>query len=269
MKTVSLGRVLSFCIAGSAFGQPAAPPLTFEVASVKPSTEVRGMFIRYPPGGGLRVAGATLKNLISMAYGVREFLISGAPAWVDRERFDIEARATTSDAAESPTDPANSAEQRKVIERLRNLLADRFQLTFHRETREEQVYALAVAKGGPKFRESTDDPGRIRMGRGTLIGHAVGMGLLALNLSNELGRRVIDKTGLTGKYNFELEWTPGESSPEAPGPVPPGAELPPPPAPNGPSVFTALPEQLGLRLESQKGPVEIFVVDRAEKPSEN
>jgi uncharacterized protein (TIGR03435 family) len=133
------------------------------------------------------------------------------------------------------------------------------------------VYALVVAKGGPKLQESTDDQSRIRMGRGTITGHSVGLGMLALNLSNELGRRVIDKTGLTHKYDFELKWTPeaGQSSAVPPGPPIPGAELPPPPDPNGPSVFTALPEQLGLRLESQKGPVEVFFIERAEKPSAN
>ena len=256
-------------MAGSVFGQQPATPLTFEVASLKPSApDAPGMFIRPLPGGGLRIAGASLKNLISLAYGVRGFQISGGPEWVDTQRFDIEARAETSDAA-APTDPAKmSEEQRKITERLRNLLADRFQLTLHRETKEQPVYALVVAKGGPKFQESTEASGLIRMGRGTLTGRATRLGMLALNLSNELGRRVIDKTGLTGKYSFELKWTPIQPSAASLGP-PPGAELPPPADSNGPSIFTALPEQLGLRLESQKGPVEILVIDRAEKPSEN
>jgi uncharacterized protein (TIGR03435 family) len=204
MKTASLARILWFCMAGSVFGQPSGTALTFEVASVKPSAEARGAFIRYLPGGGLRVAGATLKNLIAMAYGVREFLVFDGPAWLDTERFDIQATATY-DAAQPGTDPAERGdEQHKVIERLRSLLADRFQLTFHYETREQQLYALVVAKGGPKLQESTDDQSRIRKGRGTITSHSVGLGMLALTLSNELGRRVIDKTGLTSKYDFEL-----------------------------------------------------------------
>ena len=193
----------------------------------------------------------------------------GGPSWLDSERFDIQATAT-SDAAEPGTDLAKPGEEPKVNERLRSLLADRFQLMFHHETREQQVYALVVAKGWPKLQESTDDQSRIRMGRGTITGHAVGLGMLALNLSNELGRRVIDKTGLTGKYDFELKWTPEAGQPSA---VPPGSPTPwaelPPPDPNGTSVLTALPEQLGLRLESQKGPVEVFLIESAEKPSAN
>lgn len=263
MKTASIGGILWVCLAGGMYGQPSAPPLTFAVASVKPSAEVHGMFVRYLPGGGLRVSEANLKNLIALAYGVREFLVLGGPAWVDTGRFDIDARPETSDAADAGAEPARRGEeQRQVMERLRSLLADRFQLIFHRETREQPVYALVVAKGGPILQESTDDRSRIRMGRGTITGHAAGLGLLALNLSNELSRRVIDRTGLTGKYDFELRWPP--EAPSAP-----TADVPPPPDPNAPSVFTALQEQLGLRLESQRGPVEVFIIDRAEKPSAN
>jgi len=111
----------------------------------------------------------------------------------------------------------------------------------------------------------------MRLGRGLLNGQGVDLGFLAGSLSNQLGRPVIDKTGLTGKYDFELKWTPDPGQPAAMpfGPPPPGVELPPPPDPKGPSIFTALQEQLGLRLESQKAPVDILVIDRAEKPSEN
>ncbi len=258
VKTASLGCVLCLYLAGSAFGQPPAAPLTFEVASVKPSApDSPGMFIRPLPGGGLRVSGASVKNLISLAYDVRAFQILGGPEWVEGERFDIEARAQTSDAV-PPADPADRREeQRRIMERLKSLLGERFQLSLHSETREQPVYALVVARGGPKIQETTDPPGLIRKGRGTLKGQAVGMAMVALNLSNELGRRVIDKTGLAGKYSFELKWTPFQPSAA---PVDDGSE---------PSIFTALPEQLGLRLESQRGPVEMLVIDRAEKPSAN
>jgi uncharacterized protein (TIGR03435 family) len=269
MKTVAV-VILWYCLAGDVFGQASDTQATFEVASVKPSAPgVPGMFIRYLPGGGVRVTGASLKNLISLAYNVRAFQIFGGSQWVDTEPFDIEARAATSDVT-TPTDPAKmSEEQRKANERLRSLLADRFQLTLHPETKEQPVYALIVAKGGSKLQESTEARGLIRrMGRGTLKGQAVGLGMLALNLSNELGRRVIDKTGLSGKYDFELTWTPTQPS---------AAPLSPPPqtaesalaADPGPSIFTALQEQLGLRLESEKGPVEVLVIDRAERPSKN
>jgi bla regulator protein blaR1 len=266
MKTISLGVALCVCTAPMALGQPRAKPLTFEVASVKRSPpDAPGMFIRPLPGGGLRVTGASLKNLIALAYELRGFQISGGPNWIDSERFDIEARSETSDAV-PPNAPTNmSEEQRKINERLRNLLADRFQLTLHRETKEQPVYALVVSRGGPKFQESGEPRGLIRGARGTITGQATTMGMLALNLSNVLGRRVIDQTGLTGKYSFELKWAFDQP---AAAPLP-GSELPASVDSNGPSIFTALPEQLGLRLESQKGPVEILVISRAEKPSEN
>jgi bla regulator protein blaR1 len=239
-----------FTVAGCLFAQSA--PLSFDVASIKPNAESRGMFFRFLPGGGLSASGATLKNLISLAYGVREFLITSAPSWANTDRFDIDARMDTPPADES----------RSTAKRLATLLTDRFQLTFHRESREQPIYALTVAKGGPKFQESTETKGGIRMGNALITAHGVGIGLLALNLSNLLGRRVVDKTGLTAKYDFELKWTPDPAQADAGGFG--GA-----PDPNAPSIFTALNEQLGLRLESERGPVEMFVIDRAEKPSEN
>ena len=109
------------------------------------------------------------------------------------------------------------------------------------------------------------------MNRGELDGEGVPLEFLASTLSSQLGRPVIDRTGLTGHYTFKLQWTPdpGQSASKFGGPLPPGVDAPPPPDPNGPSIFTAIQEQLGLRLESQKGPVDLIVIDRVEKPSEN
>lgn len=278
MRAVWIGTTLCIFAAGITSAQPAASPLTFEVASVKPSgADALGIFFRILPGGGLMAEGAPLKALISLAYGVREFQISGGPGWINSDRFDVNARpeaskitATNIDPSKMPLDQQRSLRQ-QMQERLRNLMADRFQLTLHRENKEQQVYALVVAKGGPKLQESTKARSMMRMGRGLLTAQAVGMADLSLNLSNGLGRSVIDNTGLTGKYDFELNWTPDPGQPAAApfGPLPPGVQLPPPPDPNGPSIFTALQEQLGLRLESQKGPVEMVVIDRVERPSEN
>jgi uncharacterized protein (TIGR03435 family) len=235
MTTAKIVIVL-ICAAGGVFGQSA-----FEVASVKPSApDVAGMFIRPLAGGGLQVTGASLRNLISLAYDVRPFQVNSESSWIDSERFDIDARAAT------PADPADV--RRKIVEGLKSLLADRFQLVLHSETKEQAVYLLLVNKGGSKLQESTEPTGLIRrMGRGTINGHAVAIRMLAINLSNELGRGVIDQTGLAGKYDFELKW--GD--------------------PDGPSIFTALQEQLGLHLESGKGPVEVLVIDRAARPSKN
>jgi len=235
--------LLSIGLAAGALAQTPAPA-TFEVASIKPSPpDASGMFIR-PTGGGVHITGATLRNMISLAYNVRPFQIVEGPGWIDTERFDIEAKSPISDAPP------------RIPERLKSLLADRFQLELHPETKEQPVYALVLTKGGPKFQESTEPNSLIRMiGRGTLRGRAVGISMLALNLSNELGRRVIDQTGLTNKYDFELKWTPTQATSfDTDGP---------------PSIFTALQEQLGLRLQSERGPVEMFQIIRVEKPSSN
>ncbi len=195
----------------------------------------------------------------------RRSQISGESQWIDTERFDIDAR-TTSDA-KTPTDPAS--DRRKIIEGLKSLLADRFGLVLHSESREQSVYALVVNKGGAKLQESTEPRGLIRkIGRGTIKGQAVAIGMLALNLSNELGRSVIDRTGLVGKYDFELKWGASQDS-AAQLRAAATAEVALPADTDGPSIFTALQEQLGLRLESAKGPVEVLVIDRAGRPSKN
>jgi uncharacterized protein (TIGR03435 family) len=135
---------------------------------------------------------------------------------------------------------------------------------------------LVLAKNGPKLKESIGKGGKpnshMMVGMGQLTAEQVPLSFLADTLSRQLGRIVIDRTGLTGTYDFELHWTPDQSQSGGfgggPGGVPP-PNMPPPPDPNGPSVFTAIQEQLGLKLESQKGPVEFIVVDHVEKPSEN
>ena len=260
--------------------QTGPAPLTFEVASIKPSApDARGTMFQMQPGGGVRISGATLRTLITFAYDVRDFQVSGGPGWINSDRFDIVAHAERSSASQNP--PANplqmSDEQRKsgmeqTRERLRSLLAERFQLAVHRDNKEQTVYALVVAKNGPKLPAAKDGsgPGRMRMGRGQFDGQGVEMQMLATVLSNEVGRPVIDRTGLKGKFDVKLEFTPEPGQGFGPlGPPPPGVEAPPPPDPNGPSIFTALQEQLGLRLESQKGPAETLVIDRVERPSEN
>ncbi|HEY2012675.1 MAG TPA: TIGR03435 family protein [Bryobacteraceae bacterium] len=282
MKRIDLIRVAVVVLtARGLFGQPAAPPLTFEVASVKPSApDARGTSIEIQPGGGLRVSNAPLKMLLTVAFDVRDFQLSGGPGWISSDRYDIVARperSTNPDAA--PPDPRKLSDAQlktmgeQMRERLRALLADRFQLTVHRENKEAPVYALVVAKNGPKLQvaeEGKDGRRGMRMGRGQLSGMSAPLSMLATTLSNQLGRPVLDRTGLSGKYDFKLEWTPdpGQGE-EKPGVPPPGVEAPPPPDANGPSIFTALQEQLGLRLESQKGPMEIIVIDRVEKASEN
>src|SRR3984957_3565272 len=242
----------------------------FEAASIKPSAPMgMGMVkigIQMLPGGRISMAGVSRKLLIQQAYGVRDFQIVGGPQWLGSERYDITAKP----------EGAASPEQVKVM--IQGLLADRFKLQFHRETKELPTYALVVAKGGPKFSASKQDEGpadesdkpkgpRIMMkGRGNFNLEGAPVTALASQLSQVLGRSVIDKSGLQGNYDFKLEWTPDENLQGFGKPA--EAEHSAPVA-AGISIFTALQDQLGLKLESTKGPVEILVIEGAEKASEN
>ena len=283
MTRTTVGACLALATAVGLVSQSGTKPLTFEVASIKPAGgDEHRVMIQIQPGGGLRTSGTPLKMLLTFAYDVREFQISGGAGWINTERYDIMAKSGDAPASDNPDDPRKMTdEQRRTMgeqmrERLRALLADRFQLSIHRETKEQPVYALVIGKTGSKLQESqmkAGDQGRgmMRMGRGQLSAQGVTLDMLTGTLANQIGRPVIDRTGLKGNYDFKLEWTPdpGQSGGPFGGAPPPGVDAPPPPDPNGPSVFTALQEQLGLRLESQKGPVEMIVIDRVEKPSEN
>ena len=197
--------------------------------------------------GRLTITNGSLKTLIRNAYGVLSFQLADEPAWLDTEMYDIQATTGTAEQI--------SPEKLKLL--LQSLLAERFALQVHWETRESTVYALLVDKGGPRFHVSTGEakPGmNTQKGpeRATMTGTAQTMALLASNLGNQLGRFAVDKTGLSGAWDFTLDW-----------------DLQPTADSTGPSLFTALREQLGLRLEAQKGPVRILVIDRADHASEN
>jgi len=259
----------------------------FEVASIKaykPEGENIRIMLRFTPDG-IDASGVSLQLLIRQAYGIEDNQIIGISGWMDSEQYDVQAKLDASDIealAKLPQPEANKIRQRM----LQALLADRFKLTVHRETRELPVYALVVAKGGVKMHEATtgdaytngfkgpdgkSGAGMMRMGPGELTGQALPIGSLVRMLSQQSGHHVVDKTGLTGKYDFTLKWTPNEGeTPMFKGPPggPAGAAAP-PADDNGPSLFTALQEQLGLKLDSQKGPVEVVVIDHAEKPSAN
>jgi uncharacterized protein (TIGR03435 family) len=256
---------------------PGFAQLTFEVASIKPSSpDTQGGFIQFMPGGGLKMSGIPLRGMITFAYDVRDFQVSGAPGWAVTEGFDVTARAERS-VPDGPDDPAKMTDEQQktmrdqVAERLRALLADRFQLVVHKETKEQPIYALVVSKNGAKLNEVKAVQGArqgMRMGRGRLEAFAAPLEMLVATLSSVTGRPVVDKTGLAGKYDFVLEWTPDAGADARAQGFGDGVNEP-APAPGGPTIFTALQEQLGLRLESHKGPVPNIVIDRAEKPSEN
>jgi uncharacterized protein (TIGR03435 family) len=214
--------------------------------------------------------GATLKNLVMVAYDVGDFQISDAASWMSSDRYNIQAK----------TDPESGS---KWKECLRSLLEDRFKLKIHRMTKEMPIYAIVIAKRGPKLKESDGECVPAASPRSSLApgkppaptcgvdgiwnhlsGAHLSMDELAHALSFDLGRTVIDKTGLTGRFDIHLEWTPDQSQtwilPFAP---------PPPGGGSAPSIYTVIEEQLGLKLESQKGPVEVLVIDHAEQPSAN
>jgi len=257
VRTKPICGVLAAC---ALFGQPS----TFEVATIKPSSpDAQGSSMTAGAGGVVTVTNATLKMLLTTAYDVRDFQISGGPGWITSGRFDIVGRPErTAGAAALPASPKSMTDDqlqtavRLMRERLQSLLADRFQLQVHRETRDAPIYALLVAKNGPKMQTAPE--GRtgqrgINVERGRLTAMSAPLAILVNWLSNQTGRPVIDKTGLAQKFDFKLEWQPDLSDADQ----------------TGPSIFTAIQEQLGLRLESQRGPVDIIVIDRAEKPSEN
>ncbi len=220
----------------------------FEVAAIHPNLSGQsGTRIDMPEGGRLKITNYSLKTLIRRAWNMQNDQIIGGPGWLDTERFDIEASTGRPEKIDFP--------QLKTL--LQALLADRFHLKTHTETRDLTCYSLLVESGGPKLREHTGNPGtsvndNLGSERSQMTADNVSMLLFADYLGDRLDRVVVDKTGLQGGFNFKLEWAPQEAV-----------------NPTGASIFGALREQLGLRLESQKNPVQVLVVDSAERPSGN
>ncbi|MFZ0819125.1 MAG: TIGR03435 family protein [Candidatus Acidiferrales bacterium] len=277
-------------------GPASTPVYEYEVASIKPSAPFgigKGSGFRfgvnYTPDGMI-IANFPLRALIQMALGVQDYQISGGPDWVKSDRYDVDAKMDSSVAdVLQKLSPEDRNHARQLM--LQALLADRFKLTFHSDTKELPNFSLVIVKNGPKLQETKPvdpskpvakdangkplPPGAVRMlsgNDGTRHITAPGATLAAFvsMLGNQLGRPVLDKTGLTAKYDISLQWTSDDRPGQAvPGASPDGMSAPLPADPSGPSIFTAIQEQLGLKLESGKGPVEIIVIDHAEKPSGN
>jgi len=312
--------VFTFC---AAFAQTAQNSPSFEVASVKPAAPIAGNGIRIMMRGGpgssdpgqITYSNVTLKDVLTNAYGVKRFQISG-PGWLDSERYDIVAKLP------------RGATKAQFMAMLQNLLAERFKLALHWEKKDLPMYALVVAKNGPKLKESVDEPApkegdapkaggpaadgplagaamrRLPMGqdgfpvlpagsggRGAtavmlmngnarMTANRQSMAGLAEMLSGQLELPVVDMTGLTGKYDFTLSFAPeglvgmglpGGLPPPPPNAPAPGEGLPgmpsasAPDAQSSPNLFTALQEQLGLKLEQRKGPVDLLVIDHLER----
>jgi len=286
MNSLKAGWILaaSALFAVSASGQPADPP-RFAVASIKrnPARVALSMAVPmgvgYRPGGRLVAGNAPVTMLIQRAYGIQGYELAGGPSWIAEDGYDIDAK------------PEGNVDQKQMWLMLQTLLAERFKLAMHPETRDLPVYELRIGKGGPKLPPAETGPCAETLsgapGRGAqlappcgpgvegsdrglaMLGVSVSMPALAKQLSLLVGREVVDKTGFTGRFALHLEFAMDEALaglPNAAGP----AVSPAPADGNGPrSLFAAIQEQLGLKLESAKGRVQVLVIDRVERPTEN
>ena len=285
-----------------------APSIAFDVVSIKRNAGGPGMTMRMAPGN-MSAFNVPVRQLIRQAYGLQDFQIVGGPDWMSADRFDVEGKF-------DPTPVAGLAGPPRIQAMLKTMLADRFKLAAHTESREMPILALVLARSdkrlGPQLKPSSVDcaalqkqfagarqgggppdgrggppldgrggpppPGTPfslgerpqcggRGGFGQMIAGGIPMAQFVTQLSQLTSRIVVDRTGLTGGYDIDLKWSPTpDQLPQ--GPPPPGVE-PPVIDPNGPSLFTALEEQLGLKLEAQRGPVDVLVIDRIEQPTEN
>jgi uncharacterized protein (TIGR03435 family) len=227
----------------------------FEVATVKRNISRSGSATSgLVQGDRVTSTNVTLTQMVRTAYGVQEFQIAGQPSWFDTERYDVQAKI-----------PSGARREDWTL-MFQALLADRFKLVLHKENRAMSVLELIVAKNGPKLKaadRSKCDPSNpsnvcgFRAAPTEIIGTGVSMGQLATRLSRSLGLIVLDKTELKGEFDLEIRWTNDEGVP-----LPPGASA-------GPGLYPAIQEQLGLRLQSARAPVETLVIDRVQRPAEN
>jgi uncharacterized protein (TIGR03435 family) len=243
----------------------------FEVASIKPSSPDSNLRVDFAPGGKLFITNATLRFLIKIAYDVGDDQLAGGPGWIGSKRFDL---AATPDRPLGG-DPKNMAPDqillfhKPVRLRLQRLLADRFQLELRRESTPMPIFALVVAKGGLKKLTATKSTGtpQLKFGNGVLNAVGVDMTTLAKFLSEgQTGRPVVDMTGLKDRYDFHLEWAPDTS--QNPLPVDSAANQQPADG-GGVSIFTALQQQIGLKLYARTDAADRLIVVRAEPPSAN
>jgi uncharacterized protein (TIGR03435 family) len=241
-RIVATANSIVFAVS-AALAQTAASP-AFEVASIKvhQSLENGGGF--RPTPGHLTVKNRSLKSLIESAYRLKDYQISGGPRWMDTERYDITAKAE------------GNANFMQMLQMLQPLLDDRFQLKFHRESKDYPGFALVVAKGGPKFGAAHEFKGTLT-NPDKFSSAKIDIPYFADYISDTLGVPVLDRTGLKGDYDITVVFTPE------------GREPADPTAPSSAPLTTAIQEQLGLKLEPQKIPIEMFVIDRVARPAEN
>ena len=274
-RVISLGRAaiwvgLLLAVSGLQAQVPMSSPTagaklpSYDVVSIKPDHTDNGRVSIHIDDGNFDALGVSLKTMILGAYNLKEAQLFGLPKWGDSAHFDIKAKIIDPDKKQlQALTPDEFASMQQPI------LTDRFQLKFHRERKILPVYELVTIKGGPKFKEITPveqksdagvngvRAGGISVHNRNLVATGVPMSRLTDQLSAQLQRVVVDKTGLAGNYNFQLSWSPDDAGPPSPDVAAP------------PDIFTALEEQLGLKLQPGKEVMDTFVIDHVEYPSEN
>jgi uncharacterized protein (TIGR03435 family) len=263
---ITLALLITFAAAGQV---PPEPGYGYEVASIRKSDPAaRGILIQPGPQGGLRSTNTPLLVLITFAYDVRDYQVLDAPGWAKGEGYDVSFTPDRPEALPKPGE-ASAATMRTMMgrqrERMKAVLRDRFGLVLRMETRQLPTYGLVQAKGGHKLK--TPQPGKgpslmMNPQKGEITAIGADLPMLTNVLSNILGRPVVNETGLDGAFDLKLEWKPDMTTTAGPGEAAPEE-------PGGASIFTALTEQLGLRLESKKGPVTVYVVEKVERPGDN
>ncbi len=264
MRFILFTSVLILLLGSSAVAEPqgqqnataSAPVPAFQVATIKPAKPDEQLSIQIQ-GRRFATAGTSLIDILKYAYGVHASQIVDGPAWLGTEKFDLLA------APDSETRPS-SGEMKKMVQQL---IADRFHLRFHPATRELSAYAIVAGKGVPKLTKSTKDPNGIPAGAfspsGKLsVGNATMADLATFLQRYVTDRPVVDRTGITGKYDLTLTWAANESQFGGGGHATEGSGA-------LPGLFTAIQEQLGLKLQAVKAPIEVLVIDYVEQPSEN
>ena len=287
MRHLLLAAAMAALLSSGATSVAAAPtaaqatPVVFEAASVKPHGGLAtGSYVGRQPGGRLAAAAATLRELIEFAYEIQPFQLLNDRKWIDEERWDISAKL-----ADVPAAPSRGQADTLLLA-LRSLLADRFQLVVRKETRQLPIYAIVLARGdgrlGPQLTRSAIDCAALRAARekgdttplpagaqacgaqgriGSIQMRGSPLSDFAARLAERLHRTVVDRTGLTGAWDLSLTYTPDPE--QIVTAVAQGVQ--PQFDPNGPSFFTAVQEQLGLKVEAATGPVEVLIVERADR----
>jgi uncharacterized protein (TIGR03435 family) len=224
----------------------------FEVATIKPAAPSSDghTHINYPPDDRFSAINITLPALMQWAYGMPEKQILEGPSWLSSTRFDITAKVDPDEIKALSSEQITEMKRRMV----QALFAERFHMKVHRETRTLPAYDLVLAKGGAKLQLTQSKGKSIGFGKSHFNGEGLTTAMIAEELSLIAGRVVVDKTNLIGRYDFKLQWTPDDAAATDD---------------SAPSLFTAIQEQLGLKLESVKGPVPVLVIDGIEQPSPN